>query len=206
MNEAQRSADLAVRLARLGDALDVGDDDLAERVVGDIVRGESTRRPRASRWWLAAAAALAIAVVALIPGTRHAVARWFRVAHVEVVIDPHQSVPAAPDTVELPGPGASSIVVVNGRRILVSAIHATLHEPWVHKSVGSIDQIHEVQVRGHDGLWITGGPHTVWFEGVDGAVEQRVAADTLLWNEGDVVYRVEGFTDLVEALAFADRL
>lgn len=199
------SPDLATRLQHLGDLLVVDDGGVAERVVQRI-EARPTKQRATNRRWLAAAAVVVFALggVALYPETRQAIARWFGLDRVEVRIDPDLTVP--PSSIGLPGPGEPAIVEVDGRQIQVAALRGELDTMILTKTVGSPDQIHEVRVRGRDGLWITGGPHTVLYRTGDGIEEQRVSANTLLWNEGEILYRIEGFTELDEALAFADRL
>ena len=53
-------------------------------------------------------------------------------------------------------------------------------------------------------MWIDGAPHEVFYRDGDGEVVfERFAGNTLLWQEGDVLYRVEGFPTLADALAYA---
>jgi hypothetical protein len=95
-------------------------------------------------------------------------------------------------------------VTVDGRAVLVSAIDGRLFEEGITKTVQSSDQVIEVRVGDHPGLWIGGEPHQVAYESPDGGVMlTRVASNTLLWQDGSVLYRVEGFEDLAGALEFA---
>ncbi|MHB1090076.1 MAG: hypothetical protein ACYC0U_03215, partial [Ilumatobacteraceae bacterium] len=111
---------------------------------------------------------------------------------------------SVPVTFELPGPGESRIVVFDGREILVSTIDGQLGGPIMQKRLGSSTSIIEVDVAGHLGLWIDGAPHQVMYETGDGnVVVERVAGNTLLWEVGDVLYRLEGFDNLDDAIEFA---
>ena len=89
---------------------------------------------------------------------------------------------------------------VDGRRIIVSAVRGELTEQLIVKTVGSSDQIEEVTVDGHPGLWFAGAPHHVMYDAPIGdVVVERVAADTLVWQDGDSLFRVEGFDRLADA-------
>jgi hypothetical protein len=197
--------DLVERLVALGDVRDVEDASLADSVLARLAAP-----PRSSRraWLVAAAAALVVAVVvgvALQPGARDAMARWFGLDGVEVAVDPELSTPDSAPSVAVPGPGESAIVIVDGRRVLYSAIDGRLTDALVTKTVQATGQVREVDVAGHPGLWISGGAHEVLYqEAGSGVIVERVAADTLLWQDGPVLYRVEGFDDLTDALAFAE--
>lgn len=196
-------ADLTERLRALGDALEFDDDELAESVL-DRIAGRPRQRTRL--WLIVAAAVLLILVgVALIPDSRRAVARWFGLDGVTVEVDPGLSAtPPAPVSFDLPGPGQSRVVDVDGREILVSTISGTLTPRMIIKSVQSPSQVHQVDVDGAPGLWIDGLAHEIGYESPPGhVVFERMAGNTLLWQRGDVLTRVEGFDDVDAALAFA---
>ena len=121
-----------------------------------------------------------------------------------VEVDPELTGTAPPVQVDLPGPGESTVVEVDGRQILVSTIDGDLGPGLITKSVQSSTQVHEVDVAGAPGLWITGTPHEILYESPQGEiVVARMAADTLLWQHADGLARVEGFDRLDDALAFA---
>jgi hypothetical protein len=194
--------DLTERLRALGDALDFDDADLAESVLGRI---DTQPRSRARLWLVVAAAVLVVLVgVALIPDSRRAVARWFGLDGVTVEVDPNVTGTAAPVSFDLPGPGESRVIDVDGRQILVSTVSGTLSPRMITKSVQSSNQVEEVDVDGAPGLWIAGPPHEIGYESPPGQpVFERMAGNTLLWQRGDVITRVEGFADLEAALVFA---
>ena len=53
----------------------------------------------------------------------------------------------------------------------------------------------------HAGVWIT-APHVFLYESPTGGVrEARLVADTLAWQVGDVIVRVEGDVPLARAVA-----
>jgi hypothetical protein len=194
--------DLTEQLRALGDALEFDDADLAESVLGRI---DTEPRSRVRPWLLVAAAALVILIgVALIPDSRRAVARWFGLDGVTVEVDPAVRGTVAPVSPDLPGPGESRVVDVDGRQILVSTVEGTLSPRMITKSVQSSNQVQVVDVDGAPGLWIAGPSHEIGYESPPGeTVFERMAGNTSLWQRGDVLTRVEGFDDLGAALAFA---
>lgn len=196
---------LEVRLADLAHALDIDDAGLVDSIVARVDRSSSVLRPAHRRLQLVAAFVLVVVVViALIPESRRVVARWFGLSQVRIERDADLDVSSAPKTFELPGPGESRIVVLDGREILVSTIDGRLNGPIMRKTLGSSTSVIEVDVAGHLGLWIDGAPHEVMYVTSDGGVAvERVAGNTLLWEVGEVLYRLEGFDNLDDALTFA---
>ena len=195
--------DLVERLELLGDALDFDDLDLSGAVLLEVRARRS--RVRTRRWLVAAGVLLVAGAIAGTPDSRQAVARWFGFDGLSVEVDPELSVPAAEEPFEAPGPGETLVVEVGGRAITVSTVEGRLNTAVVVKTVGSIDQIEEVTVEGRDGLWISGAPHRVGYESLDGSiVVERVSENTLVWQRGDVLVRVEGFVELFDTLAFVD--
>lgn len=205
--------ELEEQLRNLAPSLQLDETDLVERVMAEIDTSHRTASirhggdPGRRRWALAAAAVivLVVAVVAAIPGPRRTVARWFGLDGVTVELRPDLSVPASvPSSFDLPGPGASRVVTVDSREILVSALEGRLTDGSIGKTVGGASTVEQVVVSGSPGLWISGAPHEVVYETIDGSVTvRRFAADTLLWQVDDTLYRVEGFDDLDAALTFA---
>ena len=194
--------DLTERLRSLGDALTFDEADLAESV---LARVDSEPRRGTRLWSVVAAAVLLVVVgVALIPDSRRAVARWFGLDGVTVDVDPEVSGTAPPVSFDLPGPGESRVVEVDGREILISTISGSLSPRMITKSVQSSGQVQEVDVDGAPGLWIEGPAHEIGYESPAGhPVFERMAGNTLIWQRGAVITRVEGFGALEEALAFA---
>lgn len=203
MSDLRDPHDLIERLVALGDVLEVDDARLVETALDriDAGPGRSSRRG-----WLVAAAVVALAAGLVVhPTSRDAMARWFGLDGVSVEVDPDLSVPAAPASFETPGPGESEVVVVDGREVLVSAVRGRLDERLITKIVTSSAQVRQLEVKGHPALWIGGAGHEVMYESpAGGVVVRRVAANTLLWQEGTVLFRVEGFDELADALAFAE--
>lgn len=155
---------------------------------------------------VAAAVVVVLAVVATaVPSSRRTVAGWFGFEGARVERRPDLDVPATAPAVPSAGdpslaPG-DRVVEVGGARILVSELDGTLVLEKVLPIAGGVVP---VDVGGRPGLWISGAPHEVVIRTADGAVTtRRFAGDTLLWQDGRVIRRVEGFTTLDDALAFA---
>lgn len=208
---AMTDDELIGRLDRLGDDIDRAlvaeraglDGEFVDDVLAAIGYAPTQRR---SNWLIAAAIVMTVAVLGAlaVPDSRRAVARWFGLDGLGVTIDPSLSRPPAVGLPDDLGPGEHRVVVVDGRDILVTVVRGALDERLITKTVGSSDQIRQVTVNGAPGLWIADAPHEVLYDvpGSDVVVE-RVAANTLLWNDGEMLYRVEGFDLLDDALDLA---
>lgn len=175
---------------------------------------------------------VAVSVVA-VPSSRRTLADWFGFDRARIELRPDLSVPEQPPVISpiptdpeppgsapptrsdsvpsdslpsgsLPGPGRSSTVSVDGIAVLVSALDGTLDDGLITKMVGGDSSVREVDVAGRRGVWIDGAPHDLAYLTGDGEVVfERFAGNTLLWQDGDVLYRVEGFPTLADALAYA---
>ena len=240
--------DLARRLSRLGDELDLDDDVVASWQLVDrvLARLDEPDRGGWSRRSLQVAALVVLLVAALavaVPSSRRTVADWFGFDRARIELRPDLSVPDQPPVISpaptdagtsgsapptrpaglpseslpseslpsdsvpfdsLPGPGRSSTMVVDGVAVLVSALDGTIDGGLITKAVGGDSSVREVDVAGHRGVWIDGAPHDLAYLTGDGEVVfERFAGNTLLWQDGDVLYRVEGFPTLADALGFA---
>ena len=196
--------ELEVRLAGLADGLNVDDAGLVDSIVARLDKSLNQRRAHRLLQMAAVFVLIVAAAVALHPDSRRVVARWFGLDQVRIERDADLDLSSASVTFELPGPGDSQIVELNGREILVSAIFGRLDGPIMQKTLTSNTSIIEVDVAGYLGLWIDGAPHQVMYEAGDGRiVVERVAGNTLLWEIDLVLYRLEGFDNLDDALKFA---
>jgi hypothetical protein len=66
--------------------------------------------------------------------------------------------------------------------------------------------VEQVDVDGSPGVWIAGQPHIFWYLAPDGFYieeSRRLVGDTLAWERGGVLYRIEGAITVVEALEIA---
>lgn len=196
---------LEILLAGVGEVFNIDESGIVESIDARLDRQSlSGRRSGRRLLQIAAVAVLIVAItIAFHPGSRRVVASWFGLNQVRIERDTDLDLLSTPVTFELPGPGESQITEVNGRQIMVSTIYGRMGGPIMQKTLGSSTSIIEVDVAGHLGLWISGSPHEVMYEAGDGhVVVERVAGNTLLWEVGDVLYRLEGFDNLDDALNF----
>jgi len=226
---------LEERLRSLGDALDLdtGPDatdadpteaeaatTLADAVLGrldepPVHRGHTVLR-------IAAALVVVVALVAVaVPSSRRTVADWFGFDGARVERRPDAPTASTPDPfVDAPTTGAEgsdvsddpangsigTVIEVDGIDVLVSDFVGTLDNPAIGKIVGDGTSVRQVDVGGEVGIWIDGEPHDVSFYDERGdIVFERFAGNTLLWQDGPVVRRLEGFPDAATAVAYAER-
>jgi hypothetical protein len=201
--------------------------DLAPRVLARLDRP-------VRRWWLVPAlAALAVASALLaIPQTRAAILDLFRIGGVEVRrvetqprapvrpaelgrevslataqrgVDFPLLVPRDPFTAYVDGP----MVNLRWKRYVLTQWRGE-QLPFAQKQVGPGSQTVGVEVRGATGLWITGARHEIIYR--DPATDQivaksrRLAGNVLIWETGDVTYRLEGAKTVADARAVARNL
>jgi hypothetical protein len=95
--------------------------------------------------------------------------------------------------------------IVIGAGALVSVMPAHIEEGFFQKTLGTTSTVRPVDVNGDVGYWIEGSPHELLFD-FDDQIQQdtlRLATNTLLWQRGDHVYRIEADIDLETALQIA---
>ncbi|MEO8162946.1 MAG: hypothetical protein ABI590_04115 [Ilumatobacteraceae bacterium] len=195
---------LEARLADLAGALNVDSVGLVDSIVVRIDQLPVERRARRRLQMVAAFLLIVATAIALHPDSRRVVARWFGLDLVRIERDADLELSPAPETFVLPGPGESEVIDLDGRQVLMSAIAGRIDGPVLQKTLGSSTSIVEVEVGGHMGLWISGAPHELLYESSDGVVTvERIAGNTLLWEVDEVLYRLEGFDNLEDALNFA---
>ena len=102
--------------------------------------------------------------------------------------------------------GGATIATVAYRdgELILSQFRGRVAEETIGKSV-VLGQAERVRVDGAPGLWVR-GPHTVFVQDpVLGTIESQplLGGNTLLWSLGDVTFRLEGATDLDQALRIA---
>jgi hypothetical protein len=79
--------------------------------------------------------------------------------------------------------------------------------PILRKMLGAVS-VENVTVAGVPGLWISGA-HEVGYVGRDGSIRTdtvRRSGPVLLWERGNVTYRIEGLDHLADALAITRAL
>jgi len=114
-------------------------------------------------------------------------------------------VPAGPFTAYVDEP----MVNVRWTSYVLSQWHGE-QLPFAQKQVGPASQTAGVEVRGAPGFWITGARHEIVYR--DPATDQivaksrRLAGNVLIWEAGDVTYRLEGAKTIADARAVARNL
>jgi hypothetical protein len=90
--------------------------------------------------------------------------------------------------------------------LVFSAFRGRVDDASFMKMLPPGTTVESVQVGGDAGFWIKGEPHQLSASTGPGryfAVETRLATNTLLWQHGDVTYRIEADIDRERALALA---
>ena len=93
---------------------------------------------------------------------------------------------------------------VTGAGALVSVLPAHIEDGFFQKTLGD-STVQSVDVGGAVGYWIEGTPHQLLFEFGNEVLPDtlRLATNTLLWQRGDYVYRLEADITLETALRIA---
>jgi hypothetical protein len=77
--------------------------------------------------------------------------------------------------------------------LLLGQFRGAINEGFFTKMVGSGTAVERVRVDGHQGYWISGEPHVLFWDGPGGSVDdpRRWVGDVLLWSDGPMTYRLE---------------
>ena len=132
--------------------------------------------------------------------------------------DPTPSLLGDPQSIHVVQPPATGQIVlvyspsalvpesaVIGAGALVSVMPAHIDEGFFQKTLGSTSTVRHADVDGNVGYWIEGSPHQLLFDFGDQIQPDtlRLATNTLLWQRGDYVYRIEAYVDLETAIRIA---
>ena len=94
--------------------------------------------------------------------------------------------------------------------LLIQAIQGALDRLQVEKLVAEVGaNVTAVSVGGAHGYWIAGPPHLLRYLGPDGdarAEATRLVGDTLVWERGGTLYRIESGLGLDETLRIAESM
>ena len=133
--------------------------------------------------------------------------------------DPTPALLGRPQSIHVVQPPASGQIIlvyapsallpmspVTGVGALVSVFPAHIEEGFFAKALGNDATVSSVVVAKADGgYWIEGAPHQLFFD--SGGQPQldtlRLATNTLLWQRGDHIYRLEADVSLETALRIA---
>jgi hypothetical protein len=105
--------------------------------------------------------------------------------------------------------GPVSLAWGDGRDVLVLTEVRAAGRPMVRKVAPGDTRIDPVEIDGRRGYWLTGAPHEVARLGDLGIAvvgTERLAGDTLIWERGDLLLRLEGASSKSAALAVARTL
>lgn len=94
-------------------------------------------------------------------------------------------------------------------RLLLTEVDGRLEPAFAKKLVATRTRVEVLQVGGEPALWIEGAPHAFLYLDRRGAVvpgSLRLARNTLIWQRGDLVLRLEGALDRAKALEVAEQL
>jgi hypothetical protein len=96
-----------------------------------------------------------------------------------------------------------------GVSVLVTEARGSVNENFFGKTVGPGVTIEPVTADGHQGWWISGQPHTFFFDDGTGNPRfetLRLATNTLIIDEGGTIVRIEGDLTRQQALDLAASL
>jgi len=131
--------------------------------------------------------------------------------------------PGAPDEVYLGGPqlrgqvafvyeprdGLPPSDLLNGAGLLITQNEGSADPGLARKVVDTGGRVDRVTVGGVPGYWITGIAHGFWYLAPDGEVifeSGRRVGNTLAWERGGILHRIEGAITLERALQIAESM
>ncbi len=94
-------------------------------------------------------------------------------------------------------------------RLLLTEFRGSGTRIYANKIVGPGTRVELLRVNGASGMWISGKPHAFHFIDRNGDIDVqplRLAANTLLWEEDGITYRLEARVAKREALKIAATL
>ena len=96
-----------------------------------------------------------------------------------------------------------------GVGILVTEFDGAIDTRYLDKMVDAGSSVEKLTVGGNRALWLEGGPHFVVFRTADGRIGEdvgRLAGNTLLVENGELLVRIEGEIDRERAIEIAESL
>jgi anti-sigma factor RsiW len=123
-----------------------------------------------------------------------------------VYVDPDQPADGRVDFVYRARPGLPASPYTEAG-LLITQFRASADLDYV-KKVSQFSKVEFLQVNGGDAFWFT-EPHELVFIDRNGSVQQervRLAGSALIWQEGDVTYRLEGQVSREEAVRIASSM
>ena len=98
---------------------------------------------------------------------------------------------------------------ITGVSVLVTEARGQVNEQYFGKVLGPDVTIEQVSVNGHAGWWISGKPHDFAFTDAQGnfyAESLRLATNTLIFDDGGTLVRIEGDMTRTQAIEIARSL
>src|SRR5690349_3192720 len=98
---------------------------------------------------------------------------------------------------------------ITGVSVLVTEARGSVNEQFFYKVIGPDATVEQVTVNGHPGYWISGRPHDVAFTDATGGFYSeplRLATNTLIFDDGGTLIRIEGDMTKAHALEIARSL
>jgi hypothetical protein len=93
--------------------------------------------------------------------------------------------------------------------LIVTELRGQVDTGYYAKVARSGTVVEAVKVGGHQGYWLTGEPHPFWYVDENGQVvdeTRRVVAQSLIWADDELTYRLETSLPRDEAILLAETL
>jgi hypothetical protein len=89
--------------------------------------------------------------------------------------------------------------------LLIGQFRGAVNEGFFVKAAGGGSTVERVRVDGHDGFWVSGDPHVLFWDGPGGTFDdaRRWVGDVLLWSDGAITYRLESALGRAAAIRIA---
>ena len=94
-----------------------------------------------------------------------------------------------------PGTEVALVYQAAGGQVVVTELRGTLTDYSFQKLIGPDSTLEPVKVNGQSGWWLSGHPHAFIYDDSQGRPQTatlRLATNTLAWEQGGVIYRIEG--------------
>jgi RNA polymerase sigma factor (sigma-70 family) len=141
----------------------------------------------------------------LAPGRRTTQAGARASVHFHVLV-PRRMGLGAPRVYVSPAPPGGRVTLFYAARILITQFRGEQSTAFLGKTLGPGTTAERLTIRGEAAVWIAGRPHLVVFRDAHGSVRAdtlRLATNTLLWRDGEVLVRIEAHISKTAALAIA---
>jgi len=103
-------------------------------------------------------------------------------------------------------PGIPTSAQAGVAAIVTEFAGATVDENFFGKVLDQTTTLEKVTVNGQPGFWIQGAPHSFFYNAGGGNIQQetlRLAGNTLIWTQGNLLLRLEAQVDKATALRIA---